>query len=48
MEGIINHPQLQNLPFILETPNDLAGYAEEICVLSGLYKGNSLEIKRHL
>ncbi len=27
---IINHPALQDLPFILETPNDLAGYAREI------------------
>ncbi len=27
---IINHPELRDLPFILETPNDLAGYAREI------------------
>lgn len=27
---IINHPALRGLPFILETPNDLAGYAREI------------------
>lgn len=27
---IINHPTLRDLPFILETPNDLAGYAREI------------------
>ena len=27
---IINHPALRDLPFILETPNDLAGYAREI------------------
>ena len=26
---IINHPALRDLPFILETPNDLAGYARE-------------------
>lgn len=27
---IINHPALRDLPFILETPNDLADYAREI------------------
>lgn len=27
---IINHPALRDMPFILETPNDLAGYAREI------------------
>ncbi len=26
----VNHPAVKNLPFILETPNDLAGYAAEI------------------
>lgn len=26
----INHPAVKNLPFVLETPNDLAGYAAEI------------------
>lgn len=30
---IINHPQLKNLPFILETPNDHEGYAQEIALL---------------
>lgn len=30
---IINHPKLRNLPFLLETPNDLQGYACEIEVL---------------
>lgn len=35
---IINHPVLRNLPFYLETPNDLDGYAEEIKLLRGLYK----------
>lgn len=29
-EQIINHPKLRCLPFILETPNELSGYAEEI------------------
>lgn len=30
LEVIIHHPSLQGKPFILETPNDDAGYAEEI------------------
>lgn len=35
---IINHPQLKNLPFILETPNDNVGYANEIAILRKAYK----------
>ena len=35
---IINNPRLKNLPFILETPNDLDGYKEEIKLLRGLSK----------
>lgn len=35
---VINHPALRNLPFCLETPNDLAGYAGEIKLLRGLYR----------
>lgn len=30
---VINHPVLKNLPFILETPNDIDGYANEISFL---------------
>ena len=30
---IINHPALRHLPFYLETPNELPGYAHEISVL---------------
>ena len=30
---IINHPKLQNIPFILETPNELSGWKEEISLL---------------
>lgn len=30
---VINHPMLRELPFILETPNDDAGYAAEIAML---------------
>lgn len=37
-ECIINHPSLRNLPFYLETPNDLAGYKEEIEILKALRK----------
>lgn len=35
---IINHPYLRNLPFYLETPNELPGYAAEIQLLKELYK----------
>lgn len=35
---IINHPKLRNLPFFLETPNEIEGYAKEIKILKGLYK----------
>ncbi|WP_346894567.1 deoxyribonuclease IV [Clostridium sp. UBA7503] len=31
--NIINHPKLCNLPFFLETPNDLEGYGKEIEIL---------------
>ncbi len=31
--AIINHPQLTNIPFLLETPNDVEGHAEEIKLL---------------
>lgn len=30
---VINHPALRNLPFYLETPNELPGYASEIALL---------------
>jgi len=33
----INHPLLKNLPFYLETPNDVPGYAEEIKILRQAY-----------
>lgn len=35
---IVNHPQLRHLPFYLETPNDLPGYAQEIALLRGVYR----------
>ena len=31
---VINHPRLRDLPFYLETPNDLDGYRNEIALLS--------------
>lgn len=34
---IVNHPSLRELPFLLETPNELAGYAEEIALLKSVY-----------
>ena len=30
MKNVINNPRLKNLPFLLETPNELDGYKEEI------------------
>ena len=34
---IINHPLLRGLPFFLETPNELCGYAAEIKMLKEMY-----------
>lgn len=38
MVRIINHPSLRHLPFYLETPNELDGYAHEISMLREAYK----------
>ena len=38
LAAVINHPALKHLPFCLETPNDLDGYASEIKLLRSLYK----------
>lgn len=35
---IITHPRLQGVPFYLETPNELSGYAEEIALLRRIYE----------
>ncbi len=35
---VINHPKLKHLPFFLETPNELDGYAKEIQLLRERYK----------
>lgn len=34
---VINHPNLKNIPFILETPNDIEGYKREIKILRENY-----------
>ncbi len=39
---IINHPALRDLPFYLETPNDLDGYAAEISLLRENYQKERL------
>ena len=36
---LINHPLLRDLPFYLETPNELDGYAREIALFRELYEG---------
>ncbi len=38
ISNIINHKSFKNLPFYLETPNNVEGYKEEIKLLRGLYK----------
>ena len=38
MVRIINHEALRHLPFYLETPNELDGYAAEIRLLRGAYR----------
>lgn len=36
---VINHPRLKELPVILETPNDIEGYAKEIAFLRQNFSG---------
>jgi deoxyribonuclease-4 len=36
---VVNHPALRSLPFCLETPNELDGYAREIALMRGKYEG---------
>ena len=38
-KAIVTHPKLKALPMILETPNDLDGYREEIDLLRNLAEG---------
>lgn len=42
MERIINHEKLWQLPFYLETPNELEGYGAEIALLRGRYFRDSV------
>ena len=37
-EAVVNEPRLRHLPMILETPNELDGYAAEIALLRSLAK----------
>lgn len=39
LSRFVNHGALKNLPFILETPNEHSGYAQEILKLKDAYKG---------
>ncbi len=36
---VLTHPYLKELPFVLETPNDVEGYAKEIELLRGICNG---------
>lgn len=38
LTAVINHPAMRELPFNLETPNDLDGYEREIKLLKEAYK----------
>lgn len=40
IKKIINHPKLKNIPFFLETPNELDGYTKEIEMLRAAYEYN--------
>ena len=35
---IVNHPALREVPFYLETPNDLKGYEKEIVLLKSMFR----------
>mgnify|MGYP002622769680 CR=1 FL=1 len=39
IKRIINHPNLKDIPFLLETPNEIDGYAKEIALLKSFYRG---------
>ena len=38
LAAVVCHPSLQGIPFILETPNDDAGWAREIAEMRSVYK----------
>ena len=37
--NVVNHPSLKHLPFYLETPNELPGYAKEIALVRRCFRG---------
>ncbi len=39
LSNVLNNPRLKGIPVLLETPNELDGYAEEIKLLREKYKG---------
>ncbi len=39
LAAFINHSAVKGLPMVLETPNELEGYKQEIELLKGVYKG---------
>ena len=41
LTAVINHPKLGKLPFFLETPNELSGYAAEISLLKSRYRADA-------
>ena len=38
LTAVVNHPALRELPFYLETPNELPGYAAEIAMMKEVYQ----------
>ena len=38
-ENLINNNKLENIPFYLETPNELEGYKKEIEIIRKLKRG---------
>ena len=38
LSRVVSHPKLRNLPFYLETPNDLEGYAQEIAMMRRVWE----------
>lgn len=41
LSGVVRHPALRELPFYLETPNDLDGYAREIALMKEEWKNGN-------
>ena len=45
---IINHEKLKDLPFFLETPNDIDGYEKEIALFSSYLKKKDVKYKSEI